>query len=135
MSFCFYFTPHGGEGLPPDPSCFETLGFFQKDDSSCPEVCLEWGLALSWLLDTWIWGKEPSDHVLPTHSHFFFFLIYIYILLKCDRLQCFTCTARWFSYTYTHILFQIIFHYRLWQGIDYSSLCYTVKLCCTSILF
>ena len=36
--------------------------------------------------------------------------------------------ARWFNYTY--IVFQIIFHYRLLQNIDYSSLCYTVKLCC-----
>ena len=29
---------------------------------------------------------------------------------------------------YTHIIFEVIFHYRLLQGIDYSSLCCTVSL-------
>ena len=33
-------------------------------------------------------------------------------------------------YIHTYIIFQIIFHYRLLQDIDYSSLCYTVNLCC-----
>ena len=33
-------------------------------------------------------------------------------------------------YVYTYIIFEIIFHYRLLQDIDYSSLCYTVKFCC-----
>ena len=33
-------------------------------------------------------------------------------------------------YIYTYIIFQIILHYRLLQDIDYSSLFYTVKLCC-----
>ena len=28
-------------------------------------------------------------------------------------------------YIYTYIIFQIIFHYRLLQDIDYGSLCYT----------
>ena len=31
-------------------------------------------------------------------------------------------------------LFQILFHYRLLQDIEYSSLCYTVGPCCLSIL-
>ena len=31
---------------------------------------------------------------------------------------------------YTLIIFQIIFHYRLLQGIDYIPLFYTVNLCC-----
>ena len=30
---------------------------------------------------------------------------------------------------YTHIIFQIIFHYRLLQDIDYSSQCYMANLC------
>ena len=34
-----------------------------------------------------------------------------------------------------YILFQILFHYRLLQGIEYSSLCYTVGPCCLSILY
>ena len=32
-------------------------------------------------------------------------------------------------YMYTYIIFENIFHYRLLQDIDYSSLCYTVKFC------
>ena len=32
-------------------------------------------------------------------------------------------------YIYTYIIFEIIFHYRLLQDIDYSSLRYTVNLC------
>ena len=33
-------------------------------------------------------------------------------------------------YIYTYIILKITFHYRLLQEIDYSSLCYTVNLCC-----
>ena len=32
-------------------------------------------------------------------------------------------------YVYTYIIFKINFHYRLLQDIDYTSVCYTVKLC------
>ena len=31
---------------------------------------------------------------------------------------------------YTYIVFEIIFHHKILQDIDYSSLCYTVDLCC-----
>ena len=31
-------------------------------------------------------------------------------------------------YIYTCVIFQIVFHYRLLQDIDYSSLCYTVNI-------
>ena len=54
---------------------------------------------------------------------------YIYNWSIVD-LQCFRCTARWLSYTNTYIYFQIIFHHRLLQDSDYSSLCYAVNLCC-----
>ena len=40
---------------------------------------------------------------------FYFFLIYIYIYWNIVDLQCFRCTARWFSYTYTYILFLKLF--------------------------
>ena len=33
-------------------------------------------------------------------------------------------------YKYTYIIFEIIFYHRLLEDIDYSSICYTVKLCC-----
>ena len=57
------------------------------------------------------------------------------------NLQCvhFWCTAKWFRYLYVYqsvcISFQIIFHCILLQGIEYTSLCYTVSPCCLSILF
>ena len=35
---------------------------------------------------------------------------------------------------YVYILFNILFHYGLSQEIGYSSLCYTVGLCCLLIL-
>ena len=34
-----------------------------------------------------------------------------------------------------YILFQILFHYRLLQDIEYSSLCYTVGPCCLPALY
>ena len=36
---------------------------------------------------------------------------------------------------YMHILFQILFHYRLLQDIEYGSRCYAVGLYCSSILY
>ena len=38
------------------------------------------------------------------------------------------------SVTNIYTLFQILFDYRLLQDIEYSSLCYTVGVCCLSIL-
>ena len=69
----------------------------------------------------------------------------IYILWNVVYSQChviFWCTAKWFSYTNTHthihtyiyILFYILFHYGLLQDIEYSYLCYTVRLYCLPIL-
>ena len=40
----------------------------------------------------------------------------------------FVCVIQLYIYTYSS--FEIIFHYRLLQDIDYSSLCHTVNLCC-----
>ena len=39
------------------------------------------------------------------------------------------------SHIYMYVYFQILFHYRLLQGIEYSSLCYTTNLCCLSTLY
>ena len=38
-------------------------------------------------------------------------------------------------YVYACILFYIIFHDRLLQDTEYSSLCYIVGLCCLFILY
>ena len=47
------------------------------------------------------------SYFLFSFSNLYFFLN-IFILLKYSW-QCFKCTARWFSYTYTHILFSDYF--------------------------
>ena len=39
-----------------------------------------------------------------------------------------------YIYIYIYILFQILFHYRLLQNTEYSSLCYTVNPCFLPIL-
>ena len=55
--------------------------------------------------------------------HLFIFLIFNFFNWSIVDLQycvSFRCTAKWFSYIY--IYFQIIFHYRLFQNIKYSSL-------------
>ena len=38
-------------------------------------------------------------------------------------------------YIYIYIRFQILFHYRFLQDIDFSSLCYIVGPCCLSLLY
>ena len=63
--------------------------------------------------------------------------IFFFFFWSIVGLQCFRCTSQWFSYTYIYIsiLFQILFHYRLLQDIEYSSLCHTVGPCWLSILY
>ena len=64
--------------------------------------------------------KASEKKILESMGSFFF-LIFNWSIVD---LQCFRCTAKWFIYIY--ILFQILFHCRLLQDIEYSSLCYTV---------
>ena len=66
-------------------------------------------------------------HSLPGSLGFFFSLIYIFywrIVSVSGAQQGDSVIQK------THIILQIIFHYRLLQDTDYSSLCYTVNLCC-----
>ena len=65
-------------------------------------------------------------HILTYHSLSFF----NWSIVDLRHCVSFRCTAKWFSYT----LFQIIFHYRLLQGIEYNSLCCIVCPHCLSIL-
>ena len=77
-------------------------------------------------------GLQPVSELGGLYvSYVFFFSFLKYIFYWCIvHLQCFRCTARWFSYTHTHIIFQIILHYRLLLDTDYRSLFYTVNHCC-----
>ena len=75
------------------------------------------------------WTLQWTPRYSPSWFYFFFLLKYIV------DLQCyisFWCTAKWFSHTYIHAY--IPFHYGLLQGTEDSSLWYTTRSCCLSIL-
>ena len=69
--------------------------------------------------------------------------IWIVSILKLNTVDWQCCVTFWYTarrigdiYRYSIcILFQIFFHYRLLQDIEYSSLCYTIGPCCSSILY
>ena len=72
---------------------------------------------------TWIipWTEDPGGIEVQL----------IYIVVPISGLV----TAKRLIFTHMYILsFNILFHYDLSQEIGYSSLCYTVGLCCLSIL-
>ena len=79
-------------------------------------------------------GKGSPAPWAELGSFISFFLSFFIYWSIVDLQYCvgFRCTAKWFSYIY--IFFQIIFHYKLLQDIEYSSLYYTVNPCCLSIL-
>ena len=83
---------------------------------SCPTLCDPWTVAQA--PPSMGFSRQEYWSGLPFPSP----------LLRYSWFKCFRCMARWFSYTY--IGFQILFHYRLLQNTDYSSLCHQVKLCC-----
>ena len=64
-----------------------------------------------------------------------FFLIEVYLIYNISGAQQSDSVIYIYIYIYIYILFQILFHCRLLQHIEYSSLCYTVGLCCLSILY
>ena len=54
-----------------------------------------------------------------------------YILLKYSWLTMFQGHSKVIQlYKSTYVIFENFFHHKLLQDIDYSSLCYTVNLCC-----
>ena len=74
-------------------------------------------------------GADVKDLIFCTMSLLFFFNIYI--LLKYSWLTMFQVHSKVIQlYKYTYIIFEIIFHHKLLQDTDCSSLCYTVNLCC-----
>ena len=67
----------------------------------------------------------------------FFQFVSMFFIVNLQSCVRFKYAAEWFSYTYiyTCVLFQILFHYWLLQDTEYSSLCYTVGPCCLPILY
>ena len=112
-----------------------------SSSSSSPRLCC---VAERVVVGPWYWENKLCRVHLPSKQlnalvraclplgTFLFFKFFL-ILKKSKYLQCcvcFRCTAKWLSYTYVYVLFQILFHCRLLQDIEYSSLCYTVGPCC-----
>ena len=66
----------------------------------------------------------------------FLFFFNIYILMKYSGLLMFQVHIKVVQlYKYIYIIFEIFFHYRLLQDIDYGSLCYTINLCCLLYIY
>ena len=79
---------------------------------------LLWGSPATGLLMTWCLGSKKIKQ-----KCIFFKLKYSWYCVS------FKYTAKWFSY-----IFFILFHYRLLQDIEYSSMCYIVGPFCLSVL-
>ena len=74
-------------------------------------------------------GQPPLFPHPESHVGGIFFNTYI--LLKYSWLTMFQVHSKVIQlYKYTYIIFEIIFHHRLLQDIDYSPLCHRVNLCC-----
>lgn len=72
-----------------------------------------------------------TARLFPKSWVFFFFFWSIIDLQFCVS---FRYTAKWFSYIHIYILLQILLHYRLLQGTEYSSLYYMVNPYCLSMV-
>ena len=74
-------------------------------------------------------GIQIRKHCKRQRRVFYCFFNWSIVDLQC----CvgFTCSAEWFSYTYTYYINYFLgsFPYRLLQDIEFSSLCYTVGPC------
>ena len=106
----------------------------EVNSASCMVVRSQWGregmvynyFSLSIKLRSF--SKVQSK--FPSTFFFFFFALKKNFYWSIIDLKCcvnFCRTEKWFSYTY--ILFPILFHSGLSQDIEYNSLCYTVGPC------
>ena len=84
-----------------------------------------------------VWHKSFTlffNHFFKLKHSWFTMLCYFQVYSKVIQLYIYMCIYV-YMHVYIYILFQIVFHNRLLQDIEYSSLCYTVGLCCLSILY
>ena len=77
------------------------------------------------------WNFFSESH----RSSTIFFFYWSVVNLQCCASIRYTAKPFIFIHISTYFLFQILFHYRLSQDIEYSSLCYTGGPCCLSILY
>ena len=98
---------------------------------------LPWGSHLTSYVNSSLFSVDSNFSLKMFQNFIFlflstkFFFLNMYILLKYSWLTMFQVHSKVIQiYIYTCIIFEMIFHYRLLKDIDYSSLCYTVILCC-----
>lgn len=72
---------------------------------------------------------EPIISLLTKRKMYLSKIIYFHwSIIELQGCVSFRYIAKWFSHI--HIFFQVIFHYKLLQDTDYSSLRNTINLCC-----
>ena len=78
------------------------------------------------------WGAIVFSKEISSLSHSVVFLYFLALITEEGFLisPCYSLELCIQLYMYTYISFEIIFHYRLLEGIDSSSLFYTVNLHC-----
>ena len=74
-------------------------------------------------------GHDCSDLAAAVAAYSIYSIVFVSDIQKSDLDSCIYLSIS----IYTHILFQILFHHGLLQDIAYSSLCFTVEPCCSSV--
>ena len=115
---------------PPSGSLLLILRFPLSQRGLLPPSCVMGKLTLTSYAVSFLW---PPPAILPCYGWFYrpvlspfrlaphcpaqaFLFLFFSFYWSIVHLQCsvsFCCTAEWFSYTYRHILFHILFHYGL----------------------
>ena len=148
VSLCHFrdtqYTPQGdglreSSGMPmPPPGCTSEL------TRVCFEKCIflfimifkNWSTVSLQCCDSFKCTTKWFSHIciyLYIHLHIYvniYIYIYIYKYIYIISIYMYVCV-----YIYIYTIFHILFLYRLSQDIKYSCLCYTVGLCCLSILY
>ena len=88
-----------------------------------------------------MWGFFRYGREIPFPLLIYLYLggfVFFFLNWSIVDLQCFRCTAKWFSYIYTYIylfFLRFFFCYLSLQDTEYSSLRHAVGPCCISILY